>query len=172
MAFKGTRRQPDTLPIRSANQNRHFPEGLLHLLEVIRLIGRDVQFSVRLKRAGRRAPELRRHDASILMPPFRPGIGEHQIEQSHGLRGEKLLDGMQDLEAHDTRIIQLAVLDFLASASHPSHETFHANEMPLRVLLRPSGQERTVPTSKVYFQGRSPAEDLNPINRSEKTFRN
>jgi hypothetical protein len=120
---------------------------------------------VRNERAMNRFEKLFGNDSPASVTPFRPRIGEQQMEPIDGLRRKKMANGVGAFDAQDARITQLALRDLAASAADTSEQTFRAEKIFMPILLCERREKRPIPTAKIHFERRYASEQVNEIER-------
>src|SRR6266481_2281690 len=116
--------------------------GPADLFEVIKLISRDVERSVRDERALNPIEKIRRHNAAAVMTALRPGIGKEQVECFDGLFRQQITHGIRNFDIQSANIFEREC--FSAGFCDSAYQFVDAEKVFSRVTLRELAQERAV----------------------------
>ena len=130
----------------------------LHLIEVIELIGRDTEQSLRHKRAVDEAKKFRGHHSPPLMPPFWPWVGEQEMKNLHRLFGQQITDGVGSFHPNHSDVVDPC--GFATGAANATEQTLDAEEILFRHPLGQSREERPITAAKIDVERRGAAEDF------------
>ena len=78
----------------------------LDLLEVIEMIGRNVNRAISLERDINRTQEFWRHDSAPMMAAFRPWIGKQEIKRFDGPLRQQIANGVETFDVEKANILE------------------------------------------------------------------
>jgi hypothetical protein len=130
----------------------------LHLIEVIELIGRDSQQSLRRKRAVDGAKKFRGHHSPPLVSPFWPRVGEQKMKNLHRLSGQQITDGVSSFHPDHAHVVD--PFGFATGAANAPDQTLDAEEILFRHSLGQSREKRPITAAKIDLKRRGAAEDF------------
>lgn len=106
----------------------------LNFLEIIHLIGRDLDAALRNERSMNCREKIGCHDTPAPMPPFRPRIRKEEMEHIHRCRRQEMLHGVETLHSQNASVCHPAAPDAAARPTHPTREPFDPEKVvfPIR----------------------------------------
>ena len=129
------------------------------LLKIIKLVRGDANNTVRLERAMHRQEERFIDEPAWSMATLWPRIREHEMKYGNGIRGEKALHRVRNLNPQDAGVRQACALDLSASRANAPQQSLDSKKIPLRVHRGDSGEKRPVPATEIDFKRGAPAID-------------
>ena len=101
------------------------------------------------------------------MPPFWPGIGEHQVKPCNGFPRQHMLNRIRRLDPENTRVRKSMSCNFCIRLAHPAPEPFDSEKIPFWIARGEFCQKGSIAASKIDFKRSSSAINSLQIERLE-----
>lgn len=116
--------------------------------------------------------EILGYDPAAPMPPFGPGIGEHQVKQRDRARREHLLNCIRRFDPQNARIGEFASRNFPVRASHSPKKTFDSKKVPSWIVRGDFDEKGSVAAPQIDLKRCASAIDGFQIERRKIIRRN
>jgi hypothetical protein len=116
-------------------------------MEVIELIGCDVQDAVLLQCRSDCIQKIVRENPALLMPPLRPRIGKQKVKSFDRIFRQQMSHREQSVSSNHSQVIDL--LCFASNFLHPLGKALNPEEVFVRELLRQITQKRSIAAAKI-----------------------
>ena len=133
------------------------------LLEIIAIVGRDIEKAFRIERAINRIQKIICHEATAMVSALGPGIRKQQVKGSDRSLRQEITYGVANLDIQDPNIFERG--RFATRFGDSTGQFVDPDKIALGILLRQLADERTVAAAEVNLERCVPAEHRREIER-------
>src|SRR5262249_51057983 len=105
-----------------------------------------------LKRSSRQFWKGGVDEPVLAMFPFRPGIGEVDVQRANRVRRQEVFQEIRSLNAHKTKVEQAGPACFAVEFAEASEQAFDCDEVVVWAAGGPLGEERSVARAQFHFR--------------------
>jgi hypothetical protein len=121
-------------------------------VEIFLVIGFEEKFPTGHKDPLEGGEEILLKEAPFVVPGFRPGIWEKQVETVNRSQGQEPFHRVASLQAQDPQVGKPLALSPAADFPDPPKEPFDSQEIAVRVVFGQCEQERPVAAAQIHFE--------------------
>jgi len=108
-----------------------------------------VKKTVPFESAINRIEKFGAKQSASMMPAFGPRIWKEHMESRNRTRRQELGDSVRVLHPENADVFQIRSRDLPTNTAYSTEQTFDAEEISIRILLRHGSQKRSVTASKI-----------------------
>jgi hypothetical protein len=127
-------------------------EDETHLVEIIVVIGAEVDGAARSEDAGGEGGEAIVNEAVLVMLAFGPWIREIDVERCDGVGGEEKLEEIGGFDPKQAEVGEIAARGFAIRLAQAPEEPFDAENIVVGVGARVMNEESAVATAEFDFE--------------------
>ena len=156
LAEHGLELGPDRLRTRHgerADEARILREARADFLEILLMVGRELELAADLKALPERGTEERTKETVRMMLLLRPGVGEEHVDLAGVVFRQKIMERIERLKTQDVRIVEVPAFALAVEETDALKHAFDAKELAVGMLRGAPGEELSLATADFNLEG-------------------